>query len=282
MLNVILKLLSESLLSFYPAMVKYIKFPVVDQLLGRLVIYSIIASFFSNWKIVKNIIFSSGGLILAFVNLIHIYSSYIGFSLLEAGVSYSIFYIYPVLIIFFSKIELKWYHLIPLLGVGLLTHSNWNTITGKNGEESKKKAIAGILGIFGATITEVMLYFIVKEFSGKTGGNQWNILLVAYLLPAIVMSLILGKKIKLDIVDKNIQWKKNIILLVAGNAVIGALGYYLRFYTIPKLPAGTYSILSYFGIVMAYVYGWILNEEGINSEKIIGSLLIMASALFIN
>jgi len=67
---------------------------------------------------------------------------------------------------------------------------------------------------------------------------------------------------------------------VIGNAVIGVLGYYLRFYTIGKLSSGVYGSLSYFGIIMAYVYGTFLNKDKITWQKILGSLTIMSGCIY--
>jgi drug/metabolite transporter (DMT)-like permease len=59
------------------------------------------------------------------------------------------------------------------------------------------------------------------------------------------------------------------------------LGYLLRFYAISKLNVKLYSSLSYFGILMAYVYGIIINKDIITLKKIIGSLLIIIPNLYL-
>ena len=268
-MDIILKIVSESLLSFYPAMVKYINFPIINQLWARVTVYSLIAFFFMNKKIGFQLIFSSIGLLLAFVSVIHIWTSYLGFKNLDAGVSYSIFYIYPLLIILFSGNPFSIKYIIPLIGVGLLTYSGWIN------NEKNNNFVLGISGIIGATLTEVWLYFIVKKMNIT---NKWNILFISYLLPTIIFTLVLNKNI---IPQKNDdKWKKNVILMLLGNAIIGALGYYLRYYTISRLPSRIYGVLSYFGIVMAYVYGWFLNKEKLSWVKAIGSGIILISSLF--
>jgi drug/metabolite transporter (DMT)-like permease len=42
-----------------------------------------------------------------------------------------------------------------------------------------------------------------------------------------------------------------------------------------------YSTLSFFGIIMAYIYGILINNESINWLKIAGSILIIISNLLI-
>jgi len=284
-----LKILSESLLSFYPAMVKYVKFPIINQLWSRLVVYCIVALFFLDWANLPKLLFSWIGIILAAVNVFHIYTSYIGFNYLESGVSYSLFYTYPIFILIFSGLWFQMFYLLPLIGVGFLTYSNWKDSV--NLGQSKKKFAFGILGIIGAMLSEVGLYFIVKKIGRGSGSgkSKWNVLFVAYLLPAIILSAILGKKALppkenfegRENGKRNNEWVKNLVIMIVGNAVIGALGYYLRFYTIDKLSVSLYSGLSYFGIIMAYVYGWTINKEKVGWYSIVGSVLVIVGGLLV-
>jgi len=287
-MDIILKLVSESLLSFYPAMVKYIPYPVYNQLQVRLFIYTIISAIFSSQLThLLPFLISPIGILLAITNLFHVWSSYVGFKNLDAGVSYSLFYIYPLLIILFAGNTFRWYFLLPLLGVYFLTKSQ--------NQAHSQKSMIGILAILGAAVSEAMIYFIVKKIQN---GNKWDTLFIAYFFPAVAVTLylIFTKKLiptvpeqKNDILSQsdkkeekfaNLGASKYFILLLLGNAIIGAIGYYLRFYTIDRLPSSLYGILSYVGIVMAYVYGYILNNDEVTLQKIIGSVIIIFSSLF--
>lgn len=275
---VFLKLFSESLLSFYPAMVKYIQFPVINQMWARLVVYALISALFMNWGTVWKELFSWFGVLLAVMQVLHIYSSYIGFSLLDAGVSYSIFYMYPLLIMLLGGVGWRWIYLATLFGVGMLTWSSWKSTLG---DAEQLKVFKGLTGILIATLTEVGLYFIVRKMHGES--NKWNILFIGYLIPAIVLSIILNKNaIPRQESTEEGKWWTGVFLLLVGNALIGAMGYYLRFFTIDKLSTLVYSSLSYFGIVMAYVYGWALNKDKITWEKACGSLIIIISGILMN
>lgn len=273
--SIILKLVSESLLSFYPAMVKYIKYPLKTQLTSRLIIYTLIAAIFmtKSQSLLQKLL-SPFGLLLAITNVFHVWTSYVGFQNLDAGVSYSIFYIYPLLIILFSGSPFRPYFLLPLLGVLLLTYSNWKEFP----EQKMQNFLRGLFGIVAATLSEAALYFIVKKINN---GNQWDTLFVSYFFPAIILTLFFNKSLipsKTQLEDPT--HSKQLILLLVGNAVIGAVGYYLRYYTINRLPSNIYGILSYAGIVMAYVYGALLNKDPITLTKIIGSLIIVISSVF--
>jgi hypothetical protein len=63
------------------------------------------------------------------------------------------------------------------------------------------------------------------------------------------------------------------------NIAIGLFGYLLRFFAISRLDPLLYASLSYFGIVMAFVYGIFLNGESIDIKKIAGAVLIIVSNL---
>lgn len=65
------------------------------------------------------------------------------------------------------------------------------------------------------------------------------------------------------------------------NLILGLFGYLLRYYAISNLNVKLYSSLSYFGILMAYVYGMIINKDIITVKKIIGSLLIIIPNLYL-
>jgi drug/metabolite transporter (DMT)-like permease len=65
------------------------------------------------------------------------------------------------------------------------------------------------------------------------------------------------------------------------NLVIGLFGYLLRFYAIRNLDTVIYSPLSYFGVIMAYVYGVLFQQEVITWQKILGSVLILVPNFFV-
>ena len=65
------------------------------------------------------------------------------------------------------------------------------------------------------------------------------------------------------------------------NLIIGLFGYLLRFYAITRLDAKIYAPLSYFGIVMSFVYGIFINGETIDLQKIVGACLIIFSNLWL-
>ena len=117
------KLLAESLLSLYPIFVKNIGLSLPLQVWSRVFSYTAISAFFIDYPFVLQSIFSMNGILLSVITLIHIYTSYRGFQLLESGVSYTLFYTYPIMILLFSKQGFHPVMLLSLLGVFLLSYS---------------------------------------------------------------------------------------------------------------------------------------------------------------
>ena len=59
------------------------------------------------------------------------------------------------------------------------------------------------------------------------------------------------------------------------------IGYYLRFYAVPRLSTVTYSVLSYSGIFASYLFGlWFLGEKP-SVISLLGALLILVSGIFL-
>jgi len=295
-LPVISKLLSESLLSLYPVFVKNIQLPLDLQLWSRLLIYVIVSFLFSSFGFLKNNLFKWVCILLSIINFIHIYTSYRGFQLLESGVSYTLFYTYPIIIILLSQTNFNFETIlavmIALIGVYLISSEDTKIKTGhENFEEKNEKEkinheekreeekienykYEGYLMIFLAALTEALIYFQVRKI--KT-DNNWNHVFISYFLGAVFISLyfVLFRQNELLTVSTNTLKTFSLSMII--NAVIGSFGYYLRFYATSRLGPILYSILSYFGIVMSFVYGIIFNKDIITMKKIIGAIMIMIS-----
>lgn len=127
---------------------------------------------------------------LGLITIFHVYFSYEGFSLLETGVSYALFYTYPLMLIFWETKKFSIYYLSTILGIILLSIDFNSKI------ESKDK-LKGIGFILLAAITEVMSIYLVKNI--KT-DNSWDILFLAYFPAFILFTIyfIFSRKMKLN------------------------------------------------------------------------------------
>lgn len=278
---VISKLFSESLLSLYPVFVKNIDLSLPLQLLSRVSIYVIVSLVFCQIGFIQKNLFSTMGILLGFTTLIHIYSSYRGFQLLESGISYTLFYTYPILILLLSGEPFHWSILISLMGVYLLTTEQLKNIQPEkeafqNEEHQEQYPYEGFWMIFLAALTEAIIYFQIRHI--KT-NNNWNHVFISYFMGAIIMSIYVLFYQKTSIQSIFDQKQFSIALII--NALIGTIGYYLRFYATTRIGPVLYSFLSYFGIFMSFVYGVFFNKDVITWKKIIGAMLIVISNFYI-
>ena len=282
-LAILSKLLGESLLSFYSIFVKKINVELIMQIWSRFFTYVIISSLFVDWEFIAKYIFSNNGLLLSAVTIAHVYSSYRSFQLLESGVATTLFYVYPILILLFSGTPISPIFIISLVGVYLIANDlqvkpkenyqeNPDNIIKKNTQMKESFWNEGVFAAFMAAATEAMIFFLVKDLKTL---NNWNHLFLSYLFGAIALTVYLWKNIV------SIQLYSGLSLTLVVNAFIGLVGYYLRFFAISRLDASIYAPLSYFGIVMSYIYGILLNNDKMTIRKIIGTLCIIFTNLYI-
>lgn len=277
-IEIFYKILSESLLSLYPVFVKYINIPFGLELWSRFFIYVFIAFFFIDKTFILKSIFSPSGILLSFITILHVYASYRGFELLDSGIAYSIFYTYPLMILLMAKEKINYLIIFAIIGVILIDEGKTKKEKFNNDDIFIKKDVKenfkyeGICMMILAAFTEALIYFTVKNI--KT-NNNWNHVFISYAFGAILFTTYYYKKIQ----DKNIV--KPLTASIFINIFIGLIGYLLRFYSMSRLTPIFYSILSYFGILMAYVYGVIINKDEITIKKIVGTLFILIPNIYI-
>ncbi len=265
-LEILTKLASESLLSLYPIFVKNIGLSLSLQTWSRCFSYALISGCFIDYSFVFKTMATLNGLLLSLVTILHIYVSYRGFELLESGVAYSIFYLYPMMILLLSGHQIQGVMFLALIGVFLLSYKDTY-------EPSSKDAWTGegIIMILLAAFTEAIIYFLVRDIKTM---NNWNHIFISYFLGAIVLTGYMMNDIR------KMKWNGRLSMSLGINSFIGLLGYLLRFYAVSRLDTVVYAPLSYFGIVMSFVYG-VINGEPIHVQKIMGALLIIGSNILL-
>lgn len=270
MYEAFIKIISESLLALYPVFVKNIDLALDLQIWSRFFSYVIVSGFFIDYNYVYNHLFSKNGLLLSAITIAHVYTSYRGFQLLESGLSYTLFYLYPIMILMMSGRNVHPIMLVTLLGVYLLTTGNGGSSFEMMGQ------LEGIAMILLAGLTEAFIYFVVRRL--KT-DNSWNHLFLSYFAGVVIMTLFMYDKLK-DVLSVS---PTNILNVSIGiNVVIGLFGYLLRFFAISRLDTTLYSILSYVGVVMAYVYGMLLNGDVLTLKKVMGTLCVIVPNLYLS
>jgi drug/metabolite transporter (DMT)-like permease len=279
-----LVILSEVALALYPILIKTVPVNLSTQLVSRFLSFTVLAAIAAPGSLRELWSSSSIGRTagLGTITLAHVFSSYYAFSLLPAGVAMALFYTYPILnilggMLFFGEsISLLEgiFVLVALVGVGFLAYSTKE-------ETSGSIHIVGVLAGLGAALTETCMYFAVRTSNRKNAFyNTVELYSGALLGMAILAGLgsvgvfgssgMEGLKISLD----GAAWTK----MLGFNALIGFIGYVLRFYAIPKMSTVAFSLLSLFGVVASFVWGLVFVSEVPNWISIIGSALIVLSA----
>lgn len=284
MLTPVLSMLaSESLLSLYPIFVKKIGLSLVHQVWTRLLAYVAMSAIFVDWGFIKSAFFSSDALILALINLSHIFFSYEGFRNLDSGVSFAIFNTYPLMILLIAGVMWNNVYLLVLLGLALFvlgerTTGTTGTTKRTTGltegltktQESPINFIYGLAMILFAALTEALIYFMVRRI--KT-DNHWNHVFLSYMMGFIAISGYLfgsGNNFGKTMLPR-------MSLAIGLNGFIGSVAYFLRFFAASNLAASIFAPLAYFGMVMSYVYGIVFNQETLSWEKVGGTLCILAA-----
>ena len=281
-LEILAKLVSESILSIYPTFVKNIDLSLGLQLWSRCFTYILISTLFIDWSIVYKPLFSRVGILLSLIMIVHIYTSYRGFQLLHGGIAYALFYTYPLMILLLSGEKIHYMMFIALLGVLIIymsddapIHDTPDKTSDKSGDQQVDQSNAkywGYIMIFIAAFTEAVVYFLIREI--KT-TNHWNHLFLSYALGALVFSAYYFKDIL------HITLSSRLFLSMGINTFIGIFGHLLRFFAISHLQPSLYAPLSYFSIIMASIYGYMFNGEIISYTKMVGMLCIVLSNLYI-
>lgn len=286
--HIVAKLAGEAMLSLYPMIVKLIKIPMHTQMWSRFSTYAIISAMFVNWDFIAKHVLSFNGWMLMLVTLLHVYSSYEGFYYLESGVSYSVFYLYPIMILLMAGETISPWMFLALFGTVLLYSTSTSlypkvseSITSQLSESASehpsenKNVVRGYLMILVAAFTEAWIYFLVRNLPTS---NSWNHVFLSYVLGALGLSVYEYTKVPDAMKFVTGMIKNNGVLLALGlNAGIGLFGYLLRFYATTRLSPQIYAPLSYFGVFMAYVYGLVFGTDTFSWTKLVGTFCILIS-----
>lgn len=270
-----LTLTSEVVLSAYPILIKKVSASLAAQTtlrMGTFAILAAVAALLTGSPLLQGATFANvvgPGLL----NLLHVASSYTAFDALPAGNAMALFYTYPVWNIlgaaatFGESVDLR---ILPWMAVALLgtflvaqpTVTNWNAW--------------GVAAALIAAVTETGIYLWFRKEPETNGDQPWTTMARMYggsallLVPLFLLGLL--------------AWRtgrgamKTMLLF---NTFVGFLGYALRFYTIPHVSTVTFSSISFFGVVSAYILGWIFVGEIPTYQQGLGAALIVAANIFL-
>ena len=276
-INSLIVIGSEVALALYPILIKTVPVNLATQLVARFLVYVSLAFFLSTPSDLVGTWLTFGAasqsMLYGLLTLVHIAVSYYSFANLPTGTAMSLFYTYPVWnllgahLLFgetFSVFNI-FLVFIALFGVYLVSlHTKDEDDDGK-----KQIRLQGVVAALMAAVTESLIYLIVRV---KSPSPSFSIL---QLYPGGLLLLLAGLLYTGESIDLSwAHWKP----LLLFNALIGFVGYFLRFYSIPRVDTLVFTLLSFIGVIASYIWGFGFLNEVPTSMGVLGSLLISLAA----
>ncbi len=291
----------ELVLSLYPILLKTVNTSLFTQTLARFIVFPALALTFGPFSDFKKIwtdpyeTFAAS--LQGLFNLSHVLVSYISFKTLPTGSAISLFYLYPIFnmiigsVLFNESYPSHILLLIPLALIGTYLIASAETSStpetepfeDPKGPKAKKedlkkppsKRAIGIAAAILAALTESIIFMFVRT---NTDALKSPFYTVDHLYPAGLIALLLygfsGKADGRQVLDTSPNtWAK----LIGFNAVLGFTGYIARFYGLAKISTVLFSLLSFVGVLSAYVWGILFTGEKITKRGVIGSACIASS-----
>jgi len=273
-LNSAIVIASEFAMALYPILVKLVPTDLNTQVFARVATYSTLAYLFAESKDVESTWLTGAGsatsMSLGLLTLFHIASSYVAFKELPAGTAMSLFYTYPVwnLVIaaFLHGEVVSVAHgllvLTAFVGVYLITQSTADP-------EQKSYDWLGVLAALGAALSESAIYFSIKH--GKHTSVFKNLL---ELYPGALILLAGYLLVRGETIDMRTEVWTPLLLF---NIFVGFIGFCLWSYSITRVSTLTFSLLSFFGVIASFTWGWLFVGEVPKAQALVGATMIVGS-----
>lgn len=266
---------SEIVLSLYPILIKVVDTGLDSQMLARTATFATLAFALLSrnqfLKILENPLLM---VFLGILNLAHIGTSYLAFQDLPAGPAMALFYTYPFWNLLFAWLVqgeaidiwvLPWFFL-AFCGCLLVVRDIKEAFEPNPKQEDNRNR--GIFAAIAAALTEVAIYLVTRAYEETSPFPLEFQLYGSGLIWLILGLLITGRPIISD-------WKASTWLpLIGFNAIIGFIGYSLRFWSVPRLSVTAFSILSFIGVFSAYAFGARFVGETPTWQSLFGGALI--------
>ena len=267
-----LVLLSETVLSAYPILIKKVDATVGLQTGVRMGTFALLAA---AGALLTGAPLTMGSAAIApgLLNLLHVGASYSAFEALPAGNAMALFYTYPVwnligaAVAFREKVD--WAHVpwmaVAVVGAVLLAQP-----------DVKVWSMFGVVAALVAALTETGIYLWFRK-EAPEDSQPWTNMFRMYGSSGIAWALLAV----LGVFGLGKVSGKSMSTMLLFNALVGFVGYALRFFAIPQVSTVVFSTMSFFGIVSAYLFGWLFVGEVPNMLQTVGAALIIAANAFL-
>lgn len=271
---------AEAAMALYPILIKTVPTNLTTQVMARVLTYTIVAFIIAPSALINKTWGTTEGaatsMALGTLILFHIFSSYVAFTELPAGAAMSIFYTYPIWNMVTASLlhgeSISFIHfflvVVAFAGVILIARSQAKTET-----KTKDYGLKGILAGLGAALSETSIYFAVKRWGVE---SSYNSLIELYPGAFLLLAgfLLINQEGSLFL-DKNPEIWKPLMLF---NLLVGVVGFFCWSYAIPRVTTTTFSLLSFFGVVSGFLWGWLFLKEVPSLEALAGAGLIVGAA----
>ena len=275
MLNAILYLISNFILTLYGLLIKYYQdIPIIDQVFSRTVVFTIISFFsmngFNNLQKLYNISIQPITLLLSIVNFISIYGIYISFEQLGIGISQAIMYSWPI---FYYLITIKQYSIKEIIVLIITFLCVLLILPNKSNTNKSKNIIIGVTGIMASVVTHIYVFHYMKKNTPDINEYLYS----QYIY--IFIGLIIYYIYQFFYHKYNISFKK-IIPILLFNIFLGYLAFYLQFFSVKILNPFALSLLTFLSIIFGVIIDKLIFKEEINTKQIVGIIGIIALNYF--
>lgn len=281
---------AESILALTPIAIKKTPLDPISAIWSRILSSAILGAAIVKDRTMSRKDWVAAGA-LGYTNLLHIATSYEAFRNLPAGQAMSLLYTYPLWNLVFGalfigdKIKAREYGLMALAAVGSVM-LNLDPGNAAPAASAGGKATSQPWGIFMGlmmALTESGMNTLLRWVGWRDPAKS---VLVVNAGAGAWLSGFLGLQALLGNTDAGIVGLRSgtwldAVWLTAFHGITMFSGYWLRFYAVPRLPVVLYSILSYAGLIAAYLFGLAFLGERPGWMSLLGAILILVSGVLI-
>jgi drug/metabolite transporter (DMT)-like permease len=278
---------AESLLALTPTVIKTTAVDHISSIWSRMLTATLIGYLVSSHRGIS-LEEVGGSVILGYTNLLHISSSYEAFRHLPSGQAMSIMYTSPLWMLILNAtfnnatITQNDYSFMSLAALGstIINYNPGDIRPAISSPHETPVASWGILSALLAAFTEAVMQALLKHLNWRDAGKSvWVVSGGASLWLLVFLGL---HGLLTGLPYPRVRGTINdFAQLSFFNGIVTFLGYYLRFYAVPRLSVVTYSILSYSGIFATYIFGLLFLGEKPSFMSILGCALIIISGFML-